>query len=383
MFSDNQFAQFAHNKMSANYWASSQRNKWQVTRKIIHDARMSIEAIEKKEFGVNIALQECKYDLNMRIYLHQMIIKLGRRLNLRQLIMSSAEIYMTRFLLKASIKEVNIYLLVATCIYVACKIEECPQHIRTILSEARRCWPEFIPNDLTKLAELEFYLIDELDCYLIVYHPYNSLTQIVNILQETHNTSLRVEITPDELQAAWSIVNDSYILDLHMMFPPHIIAVAALYLTLLLGVDLNTVEGNIHQANSVPNSSHSELIKGKSGTARSPSAFNSPNSQMSPVAHMTPRLSNNIKMHTAKRDTHAVSELGNHKSPPGAQNYRYPKKIEALINFLASSNINLQEVIQSVQEMLSLYQSWEFYDEIAERNTVHNALIVLNKNYSG
>lgn len=369
--------------MSANYWASSQRNKWQVNRKSIHDARTSIEAIEKKEFGTNMAIQECKYDLNMRIYLHQMIIKLGRRLNLRQLIMSSAEIYMTRFLLKASIKEVNIYLLVATCIYVACKIEEYPQHIRTILAEARRCWPEFIPNDLTKLAELEFYLIDELDCYLIVYHPYNSLMQIVNVLQDTHDPSLKVEITPDELQAAWSIINDSYILDLHMMFAPHIIAVAALYLTLLLGVDLGSVEGSNSQASFVQSGSRPELIKAKNEIAVSPSAFNSPNSKQSPVAHMAQHISNHIKVHSTKHDSQGNPGLISRKSPPSPQNYSYPKRIEALINFLASSNIKLEEVIQSVQELLSLYQSWEYYDEITEKNTVHNALIMLNKNYTG
>ena len=230
--------------------------------------------------------------------------------------MSSAEIYMTRFLLKASIKEVNIYLLVATCIYVACKIEEYPQHIRTILAEARRCWPEFIPNDLTKLAELEFYLIDELDCYLIVYHPYNSLMQIVNVLQDTHDPSLKVEITPDELQAAWSIINDSYILDLHMMFAPHIIAVAALYLTLLLGVDLGSVEGSNSQASFVQSGSRPELIKAKNEIAVSPSAFNSPNSKQSPVAHMAQHISNHIKVHSTKHDSQGNPGLISRKSPP-------------------------------------------------------------------
>lgn len=34
------------------------------------------------------------------------------------------------------------------------------------------------PSDNTKLAEMEFYLIEELDFHLIVFHPYRSLVQI-------------------------------------------------------------------------------------------------------------------------------------------------------------------------------------------------------------
>ena len=34
------------------------------------------------------------------------------------------------------------------------------------------------PSDNTKLAEMEFYLIEELDFHLIVFHPYRSLVQL-------------------------------------------------------------------------------------------------------------------------------------------------------------------------------------------------------------
>lgn len=34
------------------------------------------------------------------------------------------------------------------------------------------------PTDNTKLAEMEFYLIEELDFHLIIFHPYRSLVQL-------------------------------------------------------------------------------------------------------------------------------------------------------------------------------------------------------------
>lgn len=34
------------------------------------------------------------------------------------------------------------------------------------------------PLDVTKLAEMEFYLLEELDFHLIIFHPYRSLVQL-------------------------------------------------------------------------------------------------------------------------------------------------------------------------------------------------------------
>ena len=119
-------------------------------------------------------------DYNLRIYCYFLIMKLGRRLNIRQYALATAHIYLSRFLIKASVREINLYMLVTTCVYLACKVEECPQYIRTLVSEARTLWPEFIPPDPTKVTEFEFYLLEELESYLIVHHPYQSLTAISN-----------------------------------------------------------------------------------------------------------------------------------------------------------------------------------------------------------
>jgi cyclin C len=120
---------------------------------------------------------------------------------------------------------------VAACVYVACKTEECPQHIRTINSEAKVLWPDYITADPTKLAECEFYLIEELDTYLIVHHPYRSLTEISKAMMETYP---QLALTPEELQSAWSMINDSYATDLLMVSSPHIIATACIFVTVVL-----------------------------------------------------------------------------------------------------------------------------------------------------
>lgn len=124
-----------------------------------------------------------------------------------------------------SMRSTDPSLVAATCIYLACKIEECPQHIKHIITEmkgalasnvetipqdgtrifshvfflfAHQTWIPFVDHggfdyDTSKVAEFEFYLLEELEFYLIVYHPYRDLTLIAK--------ELRLE--ESNLQTAW------------------------------------------------------------------------------------------------------------------------------------------------------------------------------------
>lgn len=69
------------------------------------------------------------------------MVKLGRRMNLRQQALATAQVYVRRFYIKMEIRRTNPYLLMTTAIYLACKMEECPIHIRLMLVEAARQWP--------------------------------------------------------------------------------------------------------------------------------------------------------------------------------------------------------------------------------------------------
>ncbi|ODV61011.1 cyclin-dependent protein serine/threonine kinase regulator SSN8 [Ascoidea rubescens DSM 1968] len=287
------------------------------------------------------------YNINLRIYLHKCLLTLSRKLNLKIQPVATAQIYLSRFLITVSIKEINLYLLIATCVYLACKIEESAHHIRTVLSESRNLWPEFIPNDITKLAEFEFYLIDELEHCLVVHHPYKSLIQLKNVLStydfqilagSNEDTTLvnansvannkayssennllastlmnnsgssasslsikNIQLTDDEIQAAWSFINDSYITDLPLIVPPHIIAISSIFLSIFISKKLSM-------------SNYLNLIK---------------------------------------------------------QNER----LLFLINFIAFSKINLNQIIESIQEILILYESWSKYDEKSIKDDIKFLLL--------
>lgn len=286
--------------MSANYWSSTQRKHWKFSREQLVVARQELKLLETKIFGEdNLAITQnpIKYDHNLRIYLHNLVMKLGRKLCVRQTIIATLEIFILRFLIHVSEKEVNVYMLVTTLIYVACKIEEYPQHIRSVLNESRNLWPEYIPNDLTKIAEFEFYLIEELNSYLIVHHPYQNLVSLISIFNDETN-DLKISLSDEEVQMCWSVINDSYITDVALLYPPHIVLIMSVYFTILL---------------------RSETSKDQD------------------------------------------------------------VKVSKLVKFLLLSNIDLQEVIETTQEMLTLYEQWESYDEHQIKKNLHQLLMALSR----
>ncbi|KAH3677067.1 hypothetical protein WICMUC_001973 [Wickerhamomyces mucosus] len=345
--------------MAADYWTSTQRMKWQFTRDSLKNTRLELIKLEKSMEDSNLISKiPMDYDIYMRIYIHSLINKLGRRLNIRQIALSTAEVYLMRFLTKVILKEINLYLLVTTSIYLACKLEECPQHIRTIVSEARNLWPEYIPHDITKIAEFEFYLIEELDTYLIVHHPYKTLLTIDEVLSkrqkfnkpqlndddnvndnnntnnndnnnnnnnnvdadDLNNKRITSFLTPEELQTSWSIINDSYVTDLLLLYPPHIVATASIYLTIVL------------------------------------------------------KYTHIQQLRLEKKNSNGI---GTNDLNPNQFRYKNDESLQNYINFLGYSNIDLEEVIEAVQELITLYEAWESYDEVKCKKTLE--IVLLNR----
>lgn len=69
------------------------------------------------------------------------ISRISKRLNIKQQAVATAQLYIKRFYSKVEIRRTNPYLVLVTALYLACKMEECPQHIRMFVTEARSLWP--------------------------------------------------------------------------------------------------------------------------------------------------------------------------------------------------------------------------------------------------
>ncbi|KAG6504053.1 hypothetical protein ZIOFF_036379 [Zingiber officinale] len=77
--------------------------------------------------------------------------------------------------------------------------------------------------EIKDILEMEMKVLEALDYYLVVFHPYRPLLQL---LQDANITDLT--------QVAWGLVNDTYKMDLILIHPPHMIALACIYIACVL-----------------------------------------------------------------------------------------------------------------------------------------------------
>ncbi|ODM19602.1 RNA polymerase II holoenzyme cyclin-like subunit [Aspergillus cristatus] len=284
--------------MAANYWASTQRRHWLFTREKLAEVRD-----KQREKDMVAHTQFPLPDQRMlNIYFSQQLTKLGKKTSTRQQALATAQIYIKRYYTKNEIRHTNPYLVLATAFYLACKMEECPQHIRLVVGEARSLWPDFIAPDVSKVGECEFSLISEMSSQMIVHHPYRTLTELQRELA----------LTSDEVALAWSVINDHYLTDLPLLHAPHVIAVMAI----IVAVVFKPSQAGFH------------------GSA-------------------APALAGAMR----EGGMNMLTALGD-KSGSGP-----PPRIQKLIGWLAESEVDIRAVVECTQELVSLYEVWEQYSE--------------------
>ena len=208
---------------------------------------------------------------------------------------------------------------------------------------------------------MEFYLVDELECDLTIFHPYRTLMTLcgkeggaavpeaeageadaddVDGLRYWGTGEGKLELQEGALQMAWYvlhplllgmgsskapgrfIINDTYRSELCLLYPPHLVAIAAIYLTLVFHAPTRT---SIQQSasSSQPHSSSQHSHPG------------------SPT-----RRSSHSASHSQKKQQHQQDVVG----------------------FMAGLNVSMNLVATIAQEIISLYALWDRYSEDPNAN---------------
>ncbi|KAI0676645.1 cyclin-like protein [Trametes maxima] len=323
--------------MATDFWSSSHCKRWIVDRDTLRRARADdAQYVDNPE---HLAF--------LNIFFANLIAKLGKKLQLRQRVIATATVFFRRFYLKNSYCDTDPFIVAAACCYVAAKAEESPVHIKNVVSEARIVFGDdygikSFPTDNSKLAEMEFYLVDELECDLTVFHPYRTLSALVFQLPNSSVKSGveageavetarpaddgRLELDDTAFQTAWHIVNDTYRSELCLLYPPHLIAVTAIYLALIFH---SNTRNALFAANALPSASGS--ASGSGGRSGSGSA-----QQSQPDARRSSRSTSN-------------SSKKQQSQPPD------------IIGWMAGLNVSMTLVATIAQEMISLYALWDRY----------------------
>jgi cyclin C len=208
-------------------------------------------------------------------------------------------------------------------------MEESPQHIRLVVTEARQLWQDFIGLDTSKIGECEFYLISEMSSQLIVHQPYRTLT------------ALRPELsmTEEDYQMAKSVINDHYMTDLPLLHPPHIIAMVGILLALVLRPAAPQPGGQ----------NSSAAASAASGLAAAQAALQS--------AHL------NSGGGLGGPGTLSGSSDGKDRPQPETRVHR----VQMFVSWLSDSNIDVTAMVDATQEIISYYACYE--TEYNDKNT--------------
>lgn len=135
---------------------------------------------------------------------------------------------------------------------------------------------------------------------MILHHPYRTVNDLAPIFN----------MTTDETSLACSIINDHYNTDLPLLYPPHIVAVTAIFLSIV-------------------------LRPAQTG----------------------------LQAHAAA--TSALAMQGAMQQGIGAMSggKGHHVKVMKMVEWLAESKIDIEAVIYATQELNSLYEVWETYTE--------------------
>uniref|UniRef100_A0A8C9LEB5 Cyclin-like domain-containing protein n=1 Tax=Pavo cristatus TaxID=9049 RepID=A0A8C9LEB5_PAVCR len=172
--------------MAGNFWQSSHYLQWILDKQdLLKERQKDLKFLTEEEYW------------KLQIFFTNVIQALGEHLKLRQQVIATATVYFKRFYARYSLKSIDPVLMAPTCVFLASKVELV----------------------LSAILECEFYLLELMDCCLIVYHPYRPLLQYVQDMGQEDML----------LPLAWRIVNDTYRTDLCLLYPPFMIALACLH----------------------------------------------------------------------------------------------------------------------------------------------------------
>lgn len=216
--------------MAGNFWQSSHCAQWILDKvDLLRERQPDLQVLSEEEYQRVI------------IFFANFIQTLGEQLKLRQQVIATATVFFKRFYSQNSLKCVDPLLLAPTSIFLASKVEEFgvisnTRLINTCSTVIKNKFAYAYPNQdfpyrANNILECEFYLLENMDCCLVVFQPYRPLVQYCQDLGAEDSI----------LPVAWRMVNDTLRTDVSLLFPPYLIALSCIHMAaVVMGKDIKS-----------------------------------------------------------------------------------------------------------------------------------------------
>ncbi|WCJ37963.1 Cyclin family protein [Euphorbia peplus] len=197
--------------MSANFWTSSHYKQ------LLDQEEVDVVQQPDKDRGISV--DDFKL---IKLHMANYIWKLAQQVKVRQRVVATAITYMRRVYTRKSMSEYDPRLVAPTCLYLAAKAEESTVQARLLVFYIKKLYSDDkYRYEIKDILEMEMKILEALNYYLVVFHPYRSLSPL---LMDAGINEISM------IQLCWGLVNDTYKMDLILMHPPHLVALACIYI---------------------------------------------------------------------------------------------------------------------------------------------------------
>nr|AFK35148.1 unknown [Lotus japonicus] len=158
--------------MSANFWTSSHY-------KHLLDQE-DVDMLNPLDKEKGITLEDFKL---IKMHMANYILKLAQQVKVRQRVVATAVAYMRRVYTRKSMTEYDPRLVAPTCLYLASKAEESTVQARLLVFYIKKLYADDkYRYEIKDILEMEMKILEALNYYLVVFHPYRSLSQFLQML---------------------------------------------------------------------------------------------------------------------------------------------------------------------------------------------------------
>ncbi|TMS04131.1 Cyclin-H [Larimichthys crocea] len=216
-----------HNSSQRKYWIFRSEDELELMRRKANQ-KFRNKILETGKPGVSDSsfLQRHEEDVLFRHYERRMLDFCNAfKPAMPKSVVGTAIMYFRRFYLNNSIMEYHPRIIMLTCSYLACKVDEfnvsCTQFVGNLLQES----PAGQERVLEQILEYELLLIQQLNFHLVVHNPYRPMEGLLIDLKTRYPTLEN----PESLRKnADDFLTQAALTDAGLLFPPSQIALTAI-----------------------------------------------------------------------------------------------------------------------------------------------------------
>lgn len=375
--------------MAANFWESTQRRNWLFTKEELAARRQQLD----NEDPSLVAMYPLPEWIHLYNYFNYQMLRLAKNLSIRQQAIATAQVYMKRFYTCVDIRSTNPTLVLVTAVYLACKMEEMPLHIRNVSLEAKKVWPMEAPSlEIAKIGECEFWLISEMSAQLIVHQPYRTLTALQQDFQ----------LANDDHVLAVSFLNDHFMTDLPLLYAPHTIALAAIMLALVLRLSKAASNSTANAAGQQGGSGQASplgislatgltmlqqavaakaMASGGSGPTNlssggAQSGSGPQKNQQNQAYQLTPQQQElyrqqQVQQQQLQQQQQQQQQTKQPETQAKDSTQKEKSKLQRFAAWLSESGVDIEAMIDCTQELITFYECQESYNEQITRDQIN------------